>query len=511
MKSLSNEKPLNVLARYLVNWIRQNSDESAPFESFDARSNKKIVQSTVERWIYNCNYTYYRFGNFIFKELCINQSAPEAQKYIDFLHKHFKGISDNTPLNIISKHDKDILDDCTKDWPPFIENRSRNTLEKLDEALVAFEANPDFPDCHNKLAAFRREIEDEQRFYQSVFGDDCYSGMPVNERYEKLLPLWCLKNVNPLFSLVIWEDEHAIKELATLLKENFEENGYPSNYGGHSHESYVNRVMSAQRSYLDEIDTNENQFEEKSIKQLYNMLESNFFSLDRVCLSSEIPSWLFGKAKLIWNIVVCSVLGPKEVRGNYGTLRTETSEDGSTACIENNLNSSSGDYILRRHYHDNRLETSASIRPTNKNRLWCVIGGAYDKNVTLPASEFREQYNDLKTSNLYIETRVTDGNDEIIEGRGDSRFHAELSIRVKEDGRNVVVARDLNSKNGTYVRRLVNGNTEIYVLKSLRINLDEDAWFERHSGVCGELHFVNELELWRGDFIHLCDSCFELL
>ena len=510
MESVNTKKPINVLTEFLADWIRTNSEEAVPFDSFEVLSGRKAEQKDVERWIFNCNYLYYRLGDFLLDKGLIPYEEDTAKAVILNLDTCFKTIKDSNPLNLRSKQEDAILKEFSKDWPP-LADKSRNTFEKSSEALEAFKN-----DCLITQGAsikqfdqFSKEIKKEESFYRGlVKGGDNTPGLLV-ERYKTLLPIWCIKEINPLFTLLIWNDEEAIAELSMLLKESFESNGYPSVDGGYRHDSYVGIVANAQRVYLDTIDSDDCELKEKSVGELARLLDSSFFSLDYPCASDKVPAWLFGKAQLIWDIVVCSILGPKEAIGGLSHVRTKTEIHSKARHADEENDELFGEVILRRHYREKGPEMVGriSLDDVAVSGLWKVLGSSYDKNAALPKSKFKDDYSDL--TGLYISTRVLDSSGDLLEGDGDSRYHAELSVSVEESGSRSIVLRDLGSKNGTYVMRKIDG-TVFYRLLRSRLTDSCDEWALNHDVDAKHVELVDRLNLRRGDLIHLCDSCFEI-
>ena len=105
---------------------------------------------------------------------------------------------------------------------------------------------------------------------------------------------------------------------------------------------------------------------------------------------------------------------------------------------------------------------------------------------------------------------VRDGVGKVVEGSGDSRFHLELAIEIDAHKHARVVARDLDSKNGTCVLRTSCNGFTCFAFPGRR-HLGVDDWAERLGVSAEHVCLVDELALERGDIIQLADSCFELI
>ncbi len=515
MESTNEKKPINVLAEYLTDWIHQNTDEAAPFDSFESIRNRRIEQKDVERWIFNCNYLYYRFGNYIFDNTDFYSTAADDNtvlKLLDFLDENFKSIKDSNPLNLRSKQDQAVIIEFLKDWPPLVKS-SRNTLKKLERALNAFRDMYADDDVAQRIADdFFAEMSAEAQFYAGFAHSNAQAASI--RCCKELIPLWCVKEINPLYTLLIWEDEQAIADLSNLINESFAHYGYPAAEGNYQRNSYIQSVKYAQTDYLDSLMDSDDDTELKalSIPEIYRVLDEENFSLSSVCSSFEVPAWLLGKSQLIWNIIGCAIFGPKEI------VTTTESEQTHTRArhplyhegINEERDGMHGEVILRRLYQNRGPEMVGRlvIDDIRQDFLWRVIGGYYDENAALPPSLFRTQYEDLR--GMFIATQGYDDLGFVTEGDGDSRYHAELSVRVDENGKRWLILVDLGSKNGTYVVRNRNDSLRYYVLRSKgHINVDD--WATAHDVDASLAEVVDEFVLQRGDLVHLCGSYFEVL
>lgn len=140
--------------------------------------------------------------------------------------------------------------------------------------------------------------------------------------------------------------------------------------------------------------------------------------------------------------------------------------------------------------------------------LWKVIGSHYDAHAPLPNSAYRTQFITLGAS--FVASEVRDGTGKLIEGTGDSRFHLELAIEIDAHKHARMVARDLDSKNGTCVLRTSCTGFTCFAFPGRR-HLGVDDWAERLGVSAEHVCLVDELILERGDIIQLADSCFELI
>lgn len=510
MESKNEKKPINVLTEFLASWIRANSTEdAAPYDSFETLGQRRVGQKDVERWIFNCNYLYYRFGEFLLEHDLLGDDPQEIAERLEFLERHFKSIKDTNPLNLRSKQNEAIEREFAKDWPPLCRG-SRNQLGRFRESLGAFRGRyaEDLAGHQAELDALLAELSDEQDLYHRLASRTEGSGRSaLLERCRLLLPLWCVKQVSPLYSLLIWDDRDAVARLAQLLADSFESAGFPSYDGSRKQDSYIGLVLRAQQTYAEGLGEDEVDLHALPVSRVAELLESEFFSLEHPCGSRRLPAWLLGKAQLIWNVVVCSIVGPREAVCGSSPARTMTS---SIERPERSPDELSGEVLLRRRFNDGRLETvdRLSVDEVQASGLWKVIGSVYDENATLPRSEYRNHYDNL--GSLFIGSRRFDRSGRLVEGAGDSRFHAELSIRIDEDGSKRIILRDLGSKNGTYVVRQERGETRYYLLRS-RSPITTEQWCEKVGVPSAQVSLVDQISLRRRDIIQLCGSSFEII
>lgn len=510
MESKNEKKPINVLTEYLASWIRANgTEDAAPYDSFETLGRHRVGQKDVERWIFNCNYLYYRLGEFLFERNLLGDDPQQTSELLAFLEQNFKSIKDSNPLNLRSKQNDAIEREFAKDWPPLCKG-SRNQLARFRESLRELENSyaEDLAAHRPELDAFLAELSDEQNLYQGLIARSKEDGRAgLLERCRLLLPLWCIKQVSPLYSLLIWDDRDAVARLAQLLANSFESAGFPSYDGSRKQDSYIGLVLRAQQAYSEGLGEDEVDLRDLPIRKIAELLEGEFFSLEHPSGSKRLPAWLLGKSQLIWNVVICSIVGPREAVCGSSPARTVTS---AVERPEDNPDELSGEVLLRRRFNDGRLETvdRLSIDEVQTSGLWKVIGSVYDENAALPRSEYRNHYDNL--GSLFIGSRRFDRSGRLVEGAGDSRFHVELSIRINEDGSKRIVLRDLGSKNGTYVARQERGETRYYLLKS-RSSLTTEQWCEKVGASPSQVSRVEQISLRRRDIIQLCGSSFEII
>lgn len=510
MESKNEKKPINVLTEFLAAWIKANSTEdAAPYDSFETLLQRRVGQKDVERWVFNCNYLYYRTGEFLLEHDLLGDDPDQSAERLVFLEQNFKSIKDSNPLNLRSKQNDAIEREFAKDWPPLCEG-SRNQLDRFERALGALEERyaDDLLPHQSELDALLLELSDERELYRNIVTSSKNGERDtLLERCRALLPLWCLKQVNPLYSLLIWDDRDAVERLAQLLADSFEGMGFPSYDGSRKQDSYIGLVLRSQEAYSEGLGEDELDLNELTICELADLLESEFFSLEHPSGSKRIPAWLLGKAQLIWNVVVCSILGPREAICGSSPARTLTSTIDRPGDNPDEL---SGEVLLRRRFNDGRLETvdRLSVDEVQTSGLWKVIGSVYDENAALPQSEYRNHYDNL--GSLFIGSRRFDRSGRLVEGAGDSRFHAELSIRLDEKGGRRIILRDLGSKNGTYVMRQEGGETRYYLLKS-RSSITTEQWCEKIGASPSQVSRVDQISLSRRDIIQLCGSSFEII
>lgn len=521
MKAVNDMKPVNVLARYIAAWIKDHSSDGKPFSSFETLRDDAIEQKDVERWLLNCNYTYYRLGEALFVADLFPESAEGTRELLHFLDEDVKSIRDTNPLKLRSKQPAALVDELGKDWPPFRKG-SRNTVSKAARALqsCATRASTGNPDLFDHLEIFASELTEETRWYQALARRT--AGRPVADRCRALLPLWCAKEINPLFSLLLWEDEHAVSELADELSRSFAANGYPSFDGGSRHDAYQGVVSISQQLFKTGLNASDGRDPRAlSIPHIADLLEYDLFSLERPCPLSQLPAWLPGKALLIWNVAICSILGPREALRPLGLNRTATTlKPASSASL---FPAARGEVLLRRQLQGGECELVSSVDlsepeprgtvalnvDSSAERLWLVLGSTYDEAARIPDPLVGAE---TSIAGRFCATARLDSRGNQIEGMGDSRYHAALTLSRSEGHEGEWSPRllDLGSKNGTYVVRMAGGHATYYVLQA-RSPLRADAWAERmHVPAC-DVHVVDWLELMRGDLIQLCGSCFELL
>lgn len=518
MKAVNEVKPINVLARFIAAWIREHGEDAAPFDSFEALRAEPIEQKDVERWILNCNYTYYRLGDTLFGHDLIPAGGDEAVELFALLDTNIKSIRDSNPLNLRSKQPDAILGELGKDWPPYCK-RSRNDISKLSPRLqeLVRRLAPGNPGLAPVVQDFVRELAGEARFYRNLGGRT--ADAPIVKRCRDLLPIWCAKGINPLYTLLLWENEQAVSALANQLAQAFAANGYPSFDGGSKHDAYCGVVRAAQRLYLAELDEADGKdARQLSIERIAGLLDEGFFSLEHPSPVPGLPVWLPGKALLIWNTVICSIAGPREAIRPTGPIRTATTLE--PAKPPTMVQSVYGEALLRRCLRSGVRELAGTVDLSAQEpegtlplsgdgegrRLWRVIGGVFDERARVP--DVLEPVSQDVPQHFLSTARIDDRGNQI-EGIGDSRYHVLLSL-VPDGSAWAIEARDLGSKNGTYITRQRDGRTHVFVLAS-RDGASADAWALRTGTDVDHVSVHDTVLLERGDAIQLCGSRFELL
>lgn len=510
MEPKGGRKPINVLAEFLTSWIRENSEEALPFDSFESLRPRRVAQKDVERWIFNCNYIYSRVGDFFYDENLLPDDPSELAEFIRSIEQSFKAISDNTPLDLRSKPSYSVIYELSKDWPPFC-SRSRNTLGRFQTSLERFrETEQEYAQLHgpdmDRLASM---LADEALFYTDLDTQIGSGPRSIIAKCKALLPIWCAKEINPIVTLLIWTDEKAIKKLIELLCDAFAAQTDRPTLSAEAMETWREATLQALSRYIDGID-DDNDLCYLSVREISKLLESSEFTLDHGSPSARLPRWLLGKSQLIWNIVICSILGPEEAIGPESPRRSSTAAVRSGLGVPPPGRRLDGEVLLRRHFGSGRIETVDRLMVDNvqASGLWKVIGSQYDFRAPLPDSAYRRQYAHLGAA--YISSRLSGPQESDAEGRGDSRFHAELSLRQDQASGVSIMLRDLDSKNGTFVVRRSSEGLEYYAFPSRR-RLSASDWAGRLDVPEDSVHVVHELSLERGDIIHLATSCFEII
>lgn len=510
MEAKSGQKPINVLAKYLTSWIRENSDEALPFDSFEALRGGRIAQKNVERWIFNCNYLYNRVGDMLYDAELLPSDSSACAQLIQDIERSFKAISDNTPLDLRAKPTDAVVNELAKDWPPFCEN-SRNTRAHLDAAFARLQTlQPTFcAENAGALELIKQELLDEAAFYTNIAIQAGTGERALITRCRTLLPIWCAKEINPLVTLLIWDDGDAIAELADLLHAAFLQQRDAQAYAEETVDAWHEATLQAQASHLNELD-DDSDLTLLSIRDIGLLLESTGFTLDHGEASSETPRWLLGKARLIWNIVICAIAGAGEAVGSpyhqEPTIQAEHALERTHSCQR----TLEGEVLLRRRFRSGRVETIDRLLLDRvcTPGLWKVIGSHYDRCAPLPNSTFRSQFAHLGAS--FIASEAYDDAGRLVEGVGDSRFHVEISIEIDNQGRPQIIAGDLGSKNGTCVLRGTKTGIVCFAFPGRR-HITQAHWAQQLSIPENSIHMVNALSLERGDIIQLADSCFELI
>ena len=255
MEPKSGRKPINVLTEYLTSWIRANSEEALPFDSFENLKPGRVAQKNVERWVFNCNYVYNRMGGIFYDRNIFPQYPGECAKLIRSLDRAFKSISDNTPLDLRSKPSESVPYELSKDWPPFTEN-SRNTLERFESSLGRFRnENPTFCERHaNALTSAEAELRKEASYYALVNEEAGDGSRALVTRCRTLLPIWCAKEINPLVTLLIWSDEDALASLVDELASSFSAQRDFDASHVRTIETWHDATLQAQALYIDNLD-----------------------------------------------------------------------------------------------------------------------------------------------------------------------------------------------------------------------------------------------------------------
>lgn len=507
MEPKSGRKPINLLSEYLTIWIRNNSEEALPFDSFENLRPRRVAQKTVERWIFNCNYLHSRIGDILYDHGLFPSNADDCSDLISSIDATFKSISDNTPLDLRSKPDEAVVYELSRDWPPFSEN-SRNTLERFSHMLESFKRqNHSFCAAHqDALKSAVEEIRQESDWYASLGRlSDTYA-RSLATRCRILLPIWCAKEINPLVTLLIWNDEDALERLVDELSESFLAQRQNND---ETVAFWREATLRAQATYIDNID-DDTDLAGLSVPEIGNLLTIEGFSLDHDDTYQILPRWLLGKSRLIWNVVICAILGPDEAVGGARCGESPTIESAKYAERPIVANQLAGEVLLRRRFRSGRVETIGRLLLDHiySPGLWKIIGVRYDPYAPLPNSDYRAQFTSLGPS--FVASQTQDASGAIIEGRGDSRFHLELSLELDTHDRVAIIARDLNSKNGTCILRNTHNGCICYAFSGRR-HLTVRDWAERLNLPEERIRLVSKLPLERGDVIELADSCFELI
>lgn len=508
MRAINTIKPVNVLVRTIVEWIATRRDEIAPFDSFEALRPEKTEQKDVERWIFNCNYVYYRLGDALLAHDALPESPRELAALFAFLDANVKTIRDTNPLNLRSKSPEAMRKELAKDWPPF-QRGSRNKLNRVASALHAF-AQAQAP--HATARATTHELldtfHDEAELYRHISQETEESADPLTARMRKLLPLWCFAGINPLYTLRIWEDGAALDALASELCDAWRAEGYPEMGGTESKPSYQGLIRRCCEAYCASLAAGDaGTLAEQPLPQVHQTLERAFFSLDHPYPATAVPAWLAPKCLLIWNLVVCAVLGPGAAIRTSESNRTATTCSPAAAPIRSRA--LAGAVTLRRRGTDGLVEPVASLTMAQEtqNRVWLILGSSFDENARVPAELASMPL--AEVSSCFVATNRYDARGTLAEGRGDSRYHALLRVEMRS-GRPAVVLSDLGSKNGTSVVRVVDGAMRYMVLRH-RSTETAEAWAQRAGINPAAVTCCDEVELERGDVLQLCGSCFDLV
>lgn len=522
MKTVNEAKPINVLARFIAAWVREHGGNGAPFDSFEALRTEPIEQKDVERWVLGCNYAYYRVGDALLEaDLFPDDETTEAE-LLACLDTQLKSIRDSNPLNLRSKQPEAIAAEFGKDWPPFCK-KSRSDIRKSASGLkeLSHRFAQRVPGLTDVLRDVATELADEARWYRALAGR--HPGAEgIAERGRVLVPLWCIKGVNPLFTLLMWQDEDAIDELARQLSAAFSANGYPSFDGGSRHDAYRGVVCASQRLYLEGLAGDgtvhaAGTLDRLPLRELADLLDREFFDLGHPAPSRVLPPWLAGKALLVWNIVACAALGPREAIRPSGPNRTATTlvpGDAVTAAKR----ALRGEVLLRRCLKNGEREVAGMLQldgaepagtvalDDGASRLWYVLGSAYDEQARVP--EALAPVADVLAAH-FLPTMRFDERGNQTEGTGDSRYHAALTLAWGDEGWQLSLE-DLGSKNGTCVVRREGAGMR-YLVLAARSLPDAAAWARSRGVDPAEVTVVNRVILERGDVIQLCGSRFELL
>lgn len=522
MKAVNEAKPINVLARFIATWVREHGENGAPFDSFEALRTEPIEQKDVERWILGCNYTYYRVGDALLEADLFPDDDATAAELIACLDAQLKSIRDSNPLNLRSKQPEAIAAEFGKDWPPFCA-KSRSDIRKTVAGLqaLAHRFAAELPGLTDMIREVATELAEEAHWYRALA--ERHPGTEgIAERGRVLVPLWCIKGVNPLFTLLMWQDEAAVDELARQLSAAFAANGYPSFDGGSRHDAYRGVVRASQRLYLeglagDGAARGGDGLTQLPLTELADLLDREFFDLGHPAPSRVLPPWLAGKALLVWNIVACAALGPREAIRPSGPNRTATTlvpGDAVTAAKR----ALRGEVLLRRCLKNGEREVAGMLQldgaepagtvalDDGASRLWYVLGSAYDEQARVP--EALAPVADALAAH-FLPTMRFDERGNQTEGTGDSRYHAALTLAKSVDGWQLALE-DLGSKNGTYVVRREGAGMR-YLVLAARTQPDPSAWAQARGIDPASVTVEDQVLLERGDAIQLCGSRFELL
>ncbi len=508
MRAVNTIKPVNVLVRFIAEWIAAHRAEAAPFDSFESLRPERTEHKEVERWIFNCNYVYYRLGDALLAHDALPDTAHELEMLFAHLDANVKTIRDSTPLNLRSKSPEALRTELAKDWPPF-QRHSRTTRDRTTRALDAFTREEAPGTAAPTVAQELWEVlQDEERLYARITRKAEASADPLAARMRALLPIWCLAAVNPLYTLRLWEDGASLDALARELYDAWHAHDCIGTNGTEGRASYRGLIRRCHEDYRTHLGAQtDGELGEQPLPLIHQTLEEAFFSLDHPSTSTAIPTWLAPKCLLIWNTVVCSILGPAHVIRPSGPNRTATTRAPAVAPVR--TQALAGIVTLRRHRADGSIEPIASLTMAQEttSRTWLVLGSSFDENARVPAA--LAGMSRAEISACSVATSRFDAQGAQVEGRGDSRYHALIRVDA-QDGRASIVLSDLGSKNGTYVMRRTDSGTRYLVLQHRTAQTAAD-WARRAGVDPAAVCICDSVELARGDVLQLCGSCFDLV
>lgn len=343
--------------------------------------------------------------------------------------------------------------------------------------------------------------------------------------FSELLPLWIMKGAKPVFGIGLWENDVLIRDAIDRMAESFVRWGYDKTaVDDYKREAYattqawINSRDMFYKGHGDSLPTLRYKLERMPMSELHQELIDD---------ASHAPLFDYAKAKasVIWNVLMCAILGPGAYKSNAKRIGTRAyrkysaRNDGDLARNDIGLGCGSGSVcVIRRYKHTLFDDTGKLVRGRQGGALIseCVLSidlGTEDvpqlsTRVVLGGSKAdycRDTHRDYDTTCDYLSTRLPG------QKVGDSYDSASHLLIELVDGK--LLAKDDESGIGTYILRSDGEKTKLFIIRSKKIaDADKDAlekYFKEydHPASRRDAFEANEVEtaiqLCRGDRIVL--------
>lgn len=270
-------------------------------ESADKAGLRRGTQASVDRLLFNANYWLAAYEDQIIAA-CADEIDPRP-----LLAAVTVWSTHTLKLNTLGANE--VITTFERFCPPFADNNRKGSgtgpVARFAESIR--HASEESPACAQKLSVLSRKMQREA---------DAYAGLAAPTALDALfaiLPAWCLQDKIPLVSGGWWDDPGVVTAIAEELMKQFLEMGY----GEATCQYFYDSLLESLDAYLRDISDGDSPYSALPVQDLielvHNAREANpCFETDGY--GSSLPAWLSAKEQLVWNVIACSLYGPRAAR-----------------------------------------------------------------------------------------------------------------------------------------------------------------------------------------------------